>query len=147
MKPLVLMGIAFFGLVGPLQADEQALNPDTMGLSPMSVFEIPTPEAFGYPDTRPGSGELLPRGFPGAPPQVPHGIDNYLPITMDRNRCLSCHDDPDMIGKAEAEDPTPMPLTHYMERDGKLEPSGKNHVCTHCHVPQADVPPLTGSTF
>jgi nitrate reductase (cytochrome), electron transfer subunit len=149
MTSRALIGIAFVGLIGfgPIQADDQALDPDQWGLSPTSVFDVPTPEAFGYPDTRPGSSELLPRGFPGAPPMVPHDVGGYLPITMDRNRCLTCHDDFELIGKAEAEDPTPMPKSHYAETDGRFTPSGHNHVCTQCHVPQADVPPLMGSTF
>lgn len=86
-----------------------------MGLSTTSVFDTPAPDAFSSLSTRPGLSELLPRGFPGAPPLIPHGIDNHLPITMERNRCLSCHEDLDMIGKAEPEDPTPMPLSHYVQ--------------------------------
>ncbi len=150
MKSRVLLGATLFGLfaLGPTLAADQSLDPDRMGLSPMSVFEVPTPEVFTYPDTRPGSAGTLPRGFPGAPPQVPHRIDNYLPITMQSNRCLGCHDDLEMIGEArEVGDPTPMPKTHYMQAEGQMVPSGENHVCTMCHVPQADVPALTGSTF
>jgi nitrate reductase (cytochrome), electron transfer subunit len=150
MKSRDLLGTAILALfaLGPTHADDEAFDPDQMGLSPVSVFEIPTPEAFAYPDNRPGSGETLPRGFLGAPPQVPHRIDNYLPITLQKNRCLGCHDDLEMVGQElAADDPTPMPETHYMEVEGRLVPSGENHVCTQCHVPQADVPPLTGSTF
>ncbi|AHE98133.1 nitrate reductase cytochrome c-type subunit [Thioalkalivibrio paradoxus] len=150
MKSRAFPGIALLALfaLSPAHAGDDALDPDRMGLSPVSVFEIPAPDAFTFPDTRPGSGETLPRGFPGAPPQVPHRIETYLPITLQSNRCLGCHDDLEMIGQELAvDDPTPMPKTHYMQVEDRLVPSGENHVCTHCHVPQADVPPLTGSTF
>ena len=150
MKVRVFLGVAIasvFGLGMPLAGDD-AIDPDRMGLSPVSVFEIPAPDVFAYPDVAPGDAGTLPRGFPGAPPQVPHAIDRYLPITLDRNRCAGCHDDFEMIGKElAADDPTPMPLSHYMEVEGKMVHSGEAQICTQCHVPQADVPVLTGSTF
>lgn len=150
MKVNLFFGMAIacvFGL-GATQAGDQGIDPDSMGLSPVSVFEIPAPDVFGFPDIRPGDAGTLPRGFPGAPPQIPHAIDRYLPITLDRNRCAGCHDDLEMLGKELAEDdPTPMPLSHYMQVEGQMVHSGEAQICTQCHVPQADVPVLTGSTF
>lgn len=150
MKVRVFLGVAIASVLGlgmPVAGD-QGIDPDQMGLSPFSVFEIPAPDAFAYPDVKPGDAGTLPRGFPGAPPQIPHQVDRYLPITLERNQCVRCHDDLEMIGEELAEgDPTPMPLSHYMEVQGRMEHSGEAHICTQCHVPQADVPPLTGSTF
>ncbi len=150
MKVRVFLGVAIasvFGLGVPLVGG-QAIDPDQMGLSPFSVFEVPEPDVFAFPDTRPGDAGTLPRGFPGAPPQIPHAVDEYLPITLSRNRCAGCHDDFEMIGKElGADDPTPMPLSHYMEVGGRMVHSGEAQICIQCHQPQADVPPLVGSTF
>ena len=150
MKVRVFLGVAIasvFGLGVPLVGG-QAIDPDQMGLSPFSVFEVPEPDVFAFPDTRPGDAGTLPRGFPGAPPQIPHAVDEYLPITLSRNRCAGCHDDFEMIGKAlEEGDATPMPLSHYMEVGGRMVHSGEAQICMQCHQPQADVPPLVGSTF
>ena len=150
MKVRVFLAMAVGGLWGlsAINAGDAVIDPDQIGLSPVSVFEIPAPDVFTYPEEAPGSVGILPRGFPGAPPQVPHAVDRYLPITLSRNRCVGCHDDPDLIGtELAADDPTPMPLSHYVEVDGKLSHSGETMFCTQCHVPQADVPALTGSTF
>jgi polyferredoxin len=71
----LFFGIAIaslFGL-GATHAGDQAIDPDRMGLSPVSVFEIPAPDVFGFPDVAPGEAGTLPRGLPGAPPQIPHG--------------------------------------------------------------------------
>jgi len=150
MKVRAFLGVAIasvFGLGAPLVGG-QGIDPDQMGLSPFSVFEVPEPDVFAFPDTRPGHAGTLARGFPGAPPQIPHEVDRYLPITLDRNQCVRCHDDFEMIGKAlEEGDATPMPLSHYMEVGGRMVHSGEAKLCVQCHVPQADVPALTGSTF
>lgn len=125
----------------------KAIEDKNMGLSKTSVFDTPTPEPFTYSN----SGETLPVSFQGAPPQIPHTIDNYLPLTASRNQCMACHDQPDMIGRKAKGQPTPMPKSHYTdlrrspEKPGK-EVIGSRFVCTQCHAPQADVSPLVENT-
>lgn len=134
---------------GVLQASEVVVRDDQIGLSPTSVFDDPTPEVFDYPDTEPSAAKALQRAYFGAPPQVPHRIDNLLPIRAKRNACLRCHDAPDTIGKSRpAGDPTPMPATHYVKLgDGSLKRADNRHVCVQCHAPQAQVKDLVGNTF
>jgi cytochrome c-type protein NapB len=134
---------------GALQAAETTQTDDQMGLSKTSVYDNPSPPVFEYPATKPANASALPRAYFGAPPQVPHSIASYLPITSSKNKCLSCHDDPDMIGKAQAKgEPTPMPESHYHKAaNGSLTFSDKRYVCVQCHAPQADVKELVGNTF
>lgn len=160
MKSTVLLGIVSVALVagGCVSAggrapddvkagQDKAIEDVNMGLSKTSVFDTPTPKPFSYAN----SSEALPVAFAGAPPQIPHAIDNYLPLTASRNQCMACHDRPDMIGHKAKGLPTPIPKSHYTDlrrspdKPGK-QVSGSRFVCTQCHVPQADVSPLVDNT-
>jgi len=84
----------------------------------------------------------------GAPPRIPHGIADFLPITAARHPCLECHD---RRNAAEVE-AVPLPASHY--RDLRRAPevdretvAGARYVCVSCHVPQTDAPPLVGNRF
>ncbi len=137
---LALSSLAWANSGGPV-ADS------AMGLSKTSVFDDPSPPAFAYPDTTPAAAHPLPRAYEGAPPQVPHGIADFLPITADENTCLSCHDKPKLMGKKLKGLATPMPESHYTKVDGKWQRNNNRYVCTQCHVPQANVKDLVGNTF
>jgi cytochrome c-type protein NapB len=84
------------------------------------------------------------RAFPEQPPVIPHSIDGYQ-VTINSNRCLSCH-------KREFTEGSGAPMvsiTHYMDRDGQMlaDVSPRRYNCTQCHVPQADVTPPVPNTF
>lgn len=134
---------------GALQAAEMTQTDSQMGLSRTSVYEDPSPDVFQYPETDPAEAKALPRAYSGAPPQIPHGIDDYLPITAQKNGCNGCHNKPARIGKkAVAGVPTPMPESHYHKSDtGKLEFSDSRYICVQCHTPQANVKDLVGNSF
>jgi cytochrome c-type protein NapB len=118
-----------------------------IGLSKTSVFEDPSPAVFEYPKTEPSAASALPRSWNSAPPQVPHKINDFVPITANKNFCVVCHDKPDLIGKKTPGIPTSMPESHYDKVDGKLVRSNARFVCTQCHTPQANVSELVGNTF
>ncbi len=142
----VLLALGAVGLLHAQAAKE--IDPDRWGLSPTSVFEDPAPPAFTYPPNPPGATGRLQRGFEGAPPQVPHRVDLFLPVTLERNQCRACHDQPAMIGKeVQGSMPPPMSRSHYVEQDGKLSFNFRRHTCVDCHVPQADVPPPVANVF
>jgi cytochrome c-type protein NapB len=124
-----------------------------LGLSKSSVFDVPEPESFTYSDVRPKKSESLPRAYPGAPPQIPHSIEDSLPIMAGDNLCLDCHDKPEnwdkKIRKGKG---TPIPRSHYTAFGSQqLNPdhvAGSRYFCTQCHAPQAqDVKPLVGNDF
>lgn len=124
----------------------------SLGLSKTSVFDTPEPPSFSYNDQYPGSSKVLPRAYPGAPPQIPHNIDGLKPITASNNACLGCHNNPSNRGKKVAGLPTAIPESHYIDQrfnPGKVGEKlvSARYVCTQCHVPQANVTPLVVNTF
>jgi cytochrome c-type protein NapB len=118
-----------------------------IGLSKTSVFDDPSPSVFEYPKTEPSAATALPRSWNSAPPQVPHKIEAFIPITTSKNICVTCHDKPSLIGKKTKGIPTSMPESHYDTIEGKLVRNNGRHVCTQCHTPQANVADLVGNTF
>lgn len=147
------LGTLVLAVAGLAFAQTQKGTKDTdLGLSKTSVFSDPTPQPFDYNDAFPGTSKILPRAYPGAPPQVPHNIEAFQPVTSANNACVGCHDKPDTIGKKEAQTLPPMPLSHYATIKGKAgkahrKLSGARYICTQCHVPQAKVKPLVGNSF
>ena len=143
---MLVAGAATLGY-GALQAAEVTLVDDQMGLSKSSVFDDPSPEVFQYPQGF-DSAPMLP-AYSGAPPQIPHKIDEYLPINAQRNMCTNCHEKPARIGQKKIRHiPTPMPESHYYKaEDGSLRRSDTRYVCVQCHAPQAEVKDLIGNTF
>lgn len=130
-----------------------AISADQMGLSKTSVFDTPTPKVYRYASTPPGQSRPLPRAYLGAPPQIPHDISDFLPITSQNNLCIACHAQPEQWGKKPEQGvPTPIPATHYTDRrtapdrvTDHLIPARYN--CNQCHVPQSDAPALVENSF
>jgi nitrate reductase (cytochrome), electron transfer subunit len=149
MKRLWTISLAFAAAccANMLQAGSSPIPDYTLGLSKTSVFDNPTPPAFAYSDTMPNKSKPLPRAYDGAPPQIPHSIDAFVPITAGDNTCLSCHDKPALMGKKIKGIATAMPESHYTSIDGKWQRNNNRYVCTQCHVPQANVKDLVGNTF
>lgn len=84
------------------------------------------------------------RNYPDQPPIIPHSIEGYQ-LTVNTNRCLSCH-------RRELTEGSGAPMisvTHYMTREGQMlaDVSPRRYFCTACHVPQADTKPLVPNVF
>lgn len=98
-----------------------------------SMFDInvsPKPALYKAPD--PGDAKLLPRGFAGAPPQIPHNTAG-MSVDLANNDCAGCHEPGE-----PADGVVPVSETHV--ENGKI--SKARYVCQLCHVPQADAEPL-----
>ena len=128
--------------------------PDTqLGLSRTSVFEVPTPPAHHAVTAAAKEAPLPVRPYAGAPPVIPHAVEEHLPITIQANACLDCHGaGPDAKRPANSSEPTPIPRDHYVDlrnapdRAG-AQIAGARWVCTACHVPQTDARPLVVNGF
>ena len=151
MLKAVLTGLVLTFLCVNVQA-AKPVKENSLGLSKTSVNDSPEPEKFGYSNNFPGTGNLLPRAYLSAPPQIPHNIEAFLPVTAKSNNCKMCHDNPAMRGKKVKGQATAIPESHYTDNrhaPGKVttELVGARYVCTQCHVPQANVKPLVTNTF
>jgi nitrate reductase (cytochrome), electron transfer subunit len=119
-----------------------------LGLSKGSVFDVPVPPAVKANESNPGEAPLLPRSYVMAPPRVPHGVTDFLPITQKQNACLDCH----AVKEKKQGEPTPIPPSHYTDYrnapdrvGGQL--AGARHVCVSCHAVRTDAPDLVGNRF
>ena len=84
------------------------------------------------------------RNYPEQPPVIPHSIDGYQ-LTLNTNRCLSCH-------KREFTEGSGAPMisvTHFMDRDGQVlsDIAPRRYFCTVCHVQQTDARALVPNLF
>lgn len=153
LLPMLLLALSF-------SATAQAAKsiPDTsLGLTKTDVNDSPAPEKFTYSEDFPGIDPVLKRAYPGAPPQIPHLIEAFLPVGKARNMCKVCHDKRDTLGangkaKKVKGQPTAIPASHYTDHrldTGKIGKTvvGARTVCTQCHVPQANIKPLVENTF
>lgn len=146
MKTLALT-CALLTLALNAVAADKGLSEEQMGLSKTSVTTDPDPATFEYRQADPSTSGVLPRAYIGAPPQVPHSLDGLIPITRDSNACISCHQQPDQVGKKKVKgQPTALPATHYTDVKNNALHMGRYN-CTQCHTPQANVNPLVGNSF
>jgi cytochrome c-type protein NapB len=110
----------------------------TGAANPMSLHAVP-------PLARPVTNDTRRvRNYPEQPPLIPHSIDGYQ-ITLNANRCLSCHARQMVAGSG-----APMiSVTHFMDRSGQVltDVSPRRYFCTQCHVQQTDARPLVRNTF
>ena len=104
-----------------------------------------------YIEAEAGESVTLARSFPDAPPQIPHSVEDMLPITGTDNECLECHH-PDNVASVED---LPVPKSHFQRAVmGKGKPGqgmvwvvrgyekadvvvGARYNCDMCHTPQA----------
>ena len=139
--------------VASMAVEEKGMADAEFGLSKTSVFDIPDPQTVSFSDQFPGTSTVLPRAYYNAPPQIPHNIDSFKPITASNNSCMGCHNNPAMRGKEITKGmPTPMPESHYVDLRHKPDAVREQivearYVCTQCHVPQANVEVLVENTF
>jgi nitrate reductase (cytochrome), electron transfer subunit len=132
----------------PFAAPEAPVPDTNLGLSKGSVFDVATPPAVKLNPTSPGEQPLLPRVYVIAPPRIPHGIADFVPITQKQNACIDCH----AVAQKKPGEATPLPASHYT--DLRLAPDvvgapvvGARYVCVSCHVPTTDARDLVQNRF
>jgi cytochrome c-type protein NapB len=140
-KSLLLALAAALGCSVAL-AQGKAVTEREMGLSRTDVFETPVQQPYALDA---GSSRPAPLG---TPPVIVHPVESMLPIKVDANQCLACHDKPALQGKKVAKgQPQPAPASHYLRSPGTgAGLSGAYYDCMLCHAPQANVKPLVGTT-
>ena len=114
-----------------------------IGLSKVSVFDVPAPGPVNEQEIDPDDAVSIGAAYEGAPPLIPHAIGDLLPIVMEGNDCLDCHDDGDA---------TPLSPAHYTDLrsapdEVRPEIAGARFVCVSCHVSQTTAPELIENDF
>lgn len=143
-----------FSLSACLCLNAASISDTQIGLRKHSLEDEKSLEIkdFEYSTKEAGEAKRYERAFLNAPPQIPHSIDDYLPITQDNNMCLSCHDlgaDNERV-KLSDEEATPMPASHYydLRNEKKLESvSDARYNCVQCHAAQANIEIGIKNTF
>jgi cytochrome c-type protein NapB len=145
----VVAGVVLAGSFA-LAQDLSWIDEDLAG----TVFDSPDPVSFDYLSIDPEDADsTLPTAFDDAPPLIPHSIEESGLITLRSNKCLKCHHDQDLWDQdKDADEPSPMPESHYVSLrsdPGTVEKKiiGTRYFCTQCHVPQTEVNLLVGNDF
>ncbi len=90
-----------------------------------------------YTEQMPGESLLLDRPYEGAPPLVPHSVEDLAPVRGD-NQCFECHFEG--IELDEGHTATKISASHFTnEYSGNKQEDqviGIRYSCLQCHVPQ-----------
>ena len=149
MKSLLTYCVLIISIALLVAATPTGGIPDSeVGLSKVSVFEVPDPDVVVHNTSDPGDMAPVPGVFKGTPLVIPHGIADFTPILLSENQCVECHLVPEKI---EGE-PTPIPESHFIDfrnapGEVKSGVAGARYLCVSCHVPQTDAKPLVDNEF
>lgn len=150
-------------------ANNEIVTEASLGLRKTTIYAENTTAASKteYTTDAPGTSTMHDRAFQDAPPMIPHSLEGLLPVTINNNSCIGCHD-PVVAPSMEA---TAIPKSHYIDFrpkhnfDGKtftksidnmknevsIKPisklSGARFNCTQCHAPQTNGNLAVESTF
>lgn len=145
-------------------ANNQTVSEESLGLRKTDLYteKSTTGDKTMYIKDAAGTSKYINRAFENAPPMIPHDVDGMLPITINNNACMGCHEP----AVAPSMNATAIPATHFtnyrpdtsLASDGKIVKDGKkventsdylvgskklNHVsgarfnCSQCHAPQS----------
>ena len=108
---------------------EPTISEDSLGLRKVTLYnEAVKPNGTSYGKSAAGSGYKIKRAFQDAPPMIPHDTEGMLPITINNNQCVGCHDP----AVAKSMGATPYPISHMTDfrpvttlaADGEVEKNG-----------------------
>jgi len=104
-----------------------------------------------YRDMEPGDSDLIDPAFDGAPPPIPHTVEDMYPIGIGDNECVECHHPENVASELDR----PIPESHFQSpvmaagapgeamaskvsgyRKGE-DVAGARYNCSMCHAPQA----------
>ena len=158
MKRMSILFVLVLGLAAAGCGDEAVVDAGPQDLPPAkpvadgdisllrgSVFDTPTPAGVTWVNNMPGNNEKQTPMFEGAPPVIPHVVNDFLPITHDENGCIECHlsTDPDEEAP-QLPDDHKTDLRNSPDKVGQTV-AGARWACVLCHVPTSDVKPFPES--
>ncbi len=139
----VLLAVISAALFPPLAGAE------TAGVRSLRTADVSAPdqapEEKAQLGAKPGAQKPIERTFKQQPPLISHATANFDEITLEENQCLSCHD----VTTYKKKNAPKIGENHFKDSKGKVQKtvSRARYVCSQCHVPQTDAPPLVENTF
>ena len=135
-------------LLAPERTTEPPITDRELGLRKTALTDDRVPPVYVFTDAAPGESQRLPRSYEGAPPLIPHSLDGLVPIQLEENTCLMCH----QTGSTDPADPPQVPSSHLIDFRGapgvaRETVPGARWNCTACHVPQSNAPALVENRF
>ncbi len=146
-------------------AAAQTVSEESIGLRKTDLYTETNTVAdkTDYRKDPAGASTKIERAFENAPPMIPHDTEGLLPITVNNNACLGCHE-PAVAPMMKA---TPIPKSHFtdfrpntkVDKTGKVIKEGKaikntsdiktvskslatlagaRFNCSQCHAPQSN---------
>jgi cytochrome c-type protein NapB len=154
---------------------QKTYSEESLGLRKVDIYTENSivPDKTDYTKPAAGTSTKIDRAFENAPPMISHDVEGMLPITIDNNQCIMCHD-PAVAASMGA---VPVPKTHFtdlrpitsLSKDGNIIKEGKEitntsdlkvpeqktlaHLagarfnCTQCHAPQSNTELIVGNNF
>lgn len=148
---------------------KKQVTESSLGLRKTNLYTENTTAAqkTEYGKDAPGTSQRFKRAYQNAPPMIPHNTEGLLPITINNNACLGCHE-PSVAPFVKS---TPIPQSHFIDFRPKHKYDGKTFVkaidnmknetsikkldviagarfnCTQCHAPQSNGNLAVESTF
>jgi cytochrome c-type protein NapB len=133
---------------GPSGSPQVGIPDDDIGLSKVDVRDTAVPEPFPHNGSDPGDQPTMSPAYQGSPPIIPHGIDDFLPITPSENMCIDCH----QVEEKVTGEPTPIPPSHFVDQRNAPDTTrdvvaGARYRCVACHALHQDARPLVQNDF
>ena len=147
-KKTLITATALIALFVTGCAMTSSVSEESLGLrkTTLDSENTTTPDKTAYTKTAAGESKVYERAFENAPPMISHDVEGMLPITMDYNSCLGCHDP----AVAESVGATAVPKSHMFDMRKQSVMATVSHArynCSLCHAPQSNNESLVENTF
>ncbi len=146
LSGVVVLSLAL--LVAVAFADDKPVSDEELGIRKTTLMteELVVPASS---DKLPNAGdsETIDRSFENCPPNIPHAIADFVPITLDDNQCIECH----LPDVAEDFGATSVPASHMYDIRTQQETgsqlNGAMYSCMLCHAAMTDADPVIDNNF
>lgn len=173
-KKALIVTVSLATLVATGCAVSSTYSEEEIGLRKTNLYSEDSTVAAktSYGTVAAGESKVFERAFENAPPMIPHDVEGMLPITIENNSCLGCHD-PAVAASVNA---TSIPKSHLasfrpitqVDKEGQVIIEGKavkntsdvltamhkregvsneRFNCSACHAPQSNNEPLVKNEF
>jgi cytochrome c-type protein NapB len=153
---LLLVGCNESATPAKSEVVKPTISETSLGLRKTTLYnESVKPHGTSYSKEYAGTSQKIERAFQDAPPMIPHDTEGMLPVTINDNQCIMCHDP--MVAESMGAIPYPpshmtnfRPTSSYAIKGENTSSETLSHIsikkedklvgarfnCTQCHAPQ-----------